>query len=155
MRRISLLSAAVLLAHATAASAGAQGTDSTKAKPAPDSAKATSTAAAPVGAAAFVGKWRGSVSSPNGDMPVNCEIKKEGSGFVGVISGLEGDVPLRDIVIAGDTVTAGTVMSMQGTSFEVWYSFIRKDDTLSGSASATFNGQAMSFPMTLTRVREP
>ena len=155
MRCIVLATA--LLTVATASSALAQGTDTTKAKPQSDSAKATSaaTTAAPTGAAAFVGKWRGSVSSPNGDMPVNCEIKKEGSGFVGIISGLEGDVPLRDIVIAGDTVSAGTVMSMQGTSFEVWYSFVRKDDTLSGSASATFNGQSMSFPMTLTRVREP
>jgi hypothetical protein len=149
MRRLALAAAAVLLTHAAASTALAQGTDSTKAKPAADAAKA------PVTAEWFVGKWRGSVSSPNGDMPVNCEIKKAGSGYVGTISGLEGDVPLREIVIAGDTATAGTVMSMQGTSFEVWYSFVRKADTLTGSASATFNGESMSFPMTLTRVREP
>ena len=48
----------------------------------------------------------------------------------------------------------GSIESAQSMSFDVWYSFIRKNDTLNGSASANFNGQSMSFPLSLTRVKE-
>jgi hypothetical protein len=142
-----------LLLTLTAATAQAQA-DSAKTKPASDSAKAPVTmGSATAGAAAFVGKWTGSIESPQGQMPVNAELKQDGTGFVGTISGLEGNVPLREITIKGDTVIAGATMSAQGMSIEVWYNFIRSGETLSGSASANFNGQSMSFPLTLTRVK--
>lgn len=142
---------AALLLTLAVASAQAQA-DSAKAKPADDSAKVTM-GSATAGAAAFLGKWTGSIESPQGNMPVQAELRKGESGFVGTISGLEGNVPLREITIAGDTVIAGATMSAQGMSIEVWYNFIRSGDTLTGTASANFNGQSMSFPLTLTRVK--
>jgi hypothetical protein len=142
MRRFTLLAAGVLLA-AAAMPALAQG-DSTKTKP--DSA-----AKAPAGAANLEGTWTGSISTPQGEMPVNAKIKKGADGFVGTISGLEGDVPLKDITLDGDKVTAGAVMSMQGQGFEVWYSFVLKGDTMTGGVSASVQGQTMAFDLVLKR----
>lgn len=143
MRRSAVLAALMLT---LAASAQAQ-SDTAKTKPASDPVKLAA------GAAAFLGDWTGSIDSPNGQMPVNAELKQQGSGLAGMISGLEGMVAFREITIAGDTVTAAATMAAQGMSIEMWYTFIRKDDTLNGSASASFNGQSMSFPLTLTRVK--
>ena len=139
MRKLVLIVAGVLLNHTAASAVLAQGSDSTKTK-----------ASVP----SLEGKWRGSVTTPNGNQDVNCEIRKEKDGFVGTISGVEGDVPLRNIVVEGDKVTAGAVMSMQGTSFEVWYSFVLKGDALTGTVSASFNGESMSFDLVLKRVTD-
>ena len=143
MRRFTLLTAGLLLASAAASPTFAQG-DSTKVKP--DSAAKT-----PAGAANLEGKWTGTISTPNGDMPVNAQIKKENDGYVGTVSGLEGDVPLKDITLDGDKVTAGAVMSMQGQGFEVWYSFVLKGDTMTGGVSASVQGQTMAFDLVLKR----
>jgi hypothetical protein len=143
MRRLTLLATGMLV---LAGSALAQGTDTTKTKPDSGAAKPAS------GAARLEGKWTGSISTPNGDMPVNCEIKKDDkNGYVGTISGLEGNVPLKDITFDGEKVAAGAVMSAQGQAIEVWYSFVLKGDVLSGGVSASFNGQSMSFDLTLKR----
>ncbi len=144
MRRSAVVAALMVT---LVASAYAQ-SDTAKTKPAGDSAKLAA------GAAAFLGSWTGSIEGPNGQMPVNAEFKQEGSVLVGMTSSVDGGmVAFREITIAGDTVTAATTMSAQGMSLEVWYTFMRKDDTLNGSASASFNGQSMSFPFTLTRVK--
>lgn len=143
MRRLTLFATGILL---SAAPALAQGTDTTK-------TRADSAAAKPnAGAARLEGKWTGSISTPNGDMPVNCEIKKEKDGYVGTISGIEGNVPLKEITFDGDKVAASAVMSAQGQAIEVWYSFQLKGDVLAGGVSANFNGQSMSFDLTLKRV---
>ena len=143
MRRFTLLVAGVLLASAAPTPAHAQG-DSTNTKP--DSA-----AKAAAGAANLEGTWTGSISTPQGEMPVNAKIKKEKDGFVGTISGLEGDVPLKDITLDGDKVTAGAVMSVQGQAFEVWYSFVLKGATMTGGVSASVQGQTMAFDLVLKR----
>lgn len=149
MHRTATLAVAILLGGAASAHAQA---DSTRTRA--DSVNpAVTMGSATAGAAAFLGKWTGSIESPQGQMPVNAELKQDGTGFVGTISGLEGNVPLREITIKGDTVIAGATMSAQGMSIEVWYNFIRSGETLNGSASANFNGQSMSFPLTLTRVK--
>lgn len=137
MRRFTLLAAGVVLAAATTATA--QGTP-------PDSTKK-----APAAAANLEGTWTGSLTTPQGEMPVNAKIKKEKDGYVGTVSGLEGDVPLKEITVVGDKVTMGAVMSMQGQSFEVWYAFVIKGDALNGSLSANVQGQSMAFDLLLKR----
>jgi len=144
MRRIVYLAAGLFVAAAAATPALAQATDSTKKAPVADSASKT-----PAGN--LEGAWTGSITTPNGAMPVNAKIRKEKDGYVGTISGLEGDVPLREITHEGKKVTAGAVMSAQGQSIEVWYTFTLDGDTLTGGVSANVQGQAMAFDLVLKR----
>lgn len=143
MRRIVYLAAGLLVAAASATPVLAQA-DSTKKTPVADSAKKVS-------AGNLEGTWTGSITTPNGEMPVNAKIRKDKDGYVGTISGLEGDVPLKDITVDGENVSAGAVMSAQGQSIEVWYTFTLKGDTLTGGVSANVQGQAMAFDLVLKR----
>lgn len=140
MRKVIL---ATVLFVATAATAQAQTPDSTK--------KTDSTAAKPAGPPSLEGNWSGAIETPNGSMNVMAAIKKAPGGYTGTISGMEGDVPLRDIEMVGDTVTAVATMSAGGQSIEVWYSFLFKDGALNGKVDANVGGQSMSLPLRLRK----
>lgn len=137
MRRFTLLAAGLLLTAATATPATAQGSDSTKSKPA---------------ATGFAGNWRGSIQTPQGDQEVNCVIKKAGSDYTGSITGMQGDVALQDIKVEGDKLVASAVISIPDGSLQVWYTLVLKDDAISGKAEASFNGQAFAFDLAMRRV---
>lgn len=138
MRKL-MLAAAVMLAAVTTAAATAQAQT-------PDTTKK-----APAAAPSLEGQWSGSIETPNGGMSVMAAIKKGADGYTGMISGMEGDVPLRDIKMVGDTVTAVATMSAQGQSIEVWYSFLFKDGALDGRVDANVGGQSMTFPLMLKK----
>lgn len=106
---------------------------------------------APAAAPSLEGQWAGSIETPNGGMNVMAAIKKGSDGYTGTISGMEGDVALRDIKLVGDTVTAVATMSAQGQSIEVWYSFLFKDGALNGRVDANVGGQSMTFPLMLKK----
>jgi len=139
MRRHIFAALAVVLLQATASSAFAQARDSAAvAKP----------------AAGIEGRWHGTIQAPDGAMDTNCQIKKEKDGYSGTISGPEGDVPLREIKLEGNKLTAVATIGAGGNNIDVWYSFTLKDDTLTGNASVNFNGQSMAFDLVLKKVVE-
>ena len=115
------------------------------------SAQADTTKKAPAGPPTIEGNWSGSIETPNGGMNVLAAIKKAPGGYSGIISGLEGNVPLREITVSGDTVSFVATMSAQGQSFDVWYSFLFKEGGLDGKLDANVGGQSMSFPLFLKK----
>ncbi|MDA1082394.1 MAG: hypothetical protein O2973_12105 [Gemmatimonadetes bacterium] len=141
MRPRSLL-AAIVLVSAVASTAVAQAPDTTKSKPAAAEASA-------------VGTWTGSVETPNGAMSMTAIIKKDSTTYTGVMTGETGEMELYDVTVAGEKVSAGATMNMQGTAIELWYEFVMKGNTMSGSVSANVGGESMSFPLVLTRVVAP
>jgi hypothetical protein len=105
--------------------------------------KSSQTAVAPAPDPA-VGTWQYLVSgTPNGDYPGTFMIKKEGDAYSGEI-GAEGQfVPLRDVVVEGNTLSA---------NFDFMGMFIAMKGELVGD---TYKGQTtvdyMSFPITAQR----
>lgn len=139
MRAFTALASGLALLVAAGSSASAQATDTTKAKPA---------------AATIVGKWTGAVESPNGAMEMTAVIKKDSTGYAGTMSSQQGEMALYDITVDGENVSAGATMNMQGTNIDLWYTFVLKGDTMTGSIAANFQGQSMSFPLVLRRVSD-
>lgn len=133
MRRTALIASALLLMAAPLAAQS----DTTK-------------KAAPV---AIEGRWQGTVESPQGSQSMEAVIKKDSTGYIGMMSSPQGEMPLQQIKLDGDKLTFVGVVNANGTSIEVWYSFTVKTDAMSGQADISFNGQSMSFPLNMTRVK--
>lgn len=140
MRTMTTVAACVVFIAGAASTAAAQAADSAKAKP----------PTAPA-AASIEGAWSGYLDMGGNGMAVNASFKKEKDGYTGTMSGPEGDVPLKDIELKGDTLTAVASVSMGGSSFDVYYWFVVTKDALSGSLDANVQGQAFSLPLTLKR----
>ncbi len=133
MRRTALIATALLLVAAPLAAQS----DSTK-KAAP---------------AAIEGRWQGTIESPQGAQTMEAVIKKDSTGYIGMMSSPQGEMPLSDIKLDGDKLTFVGVVNANGTSIEVWYSFTVKADAMNGQADVSFNGQSMSFPLIMTKVK--
>ncbi|MBM4194595.1 MAG: hypothetical protein FJ202_09490 [Gemmatimonadetes bacterium] len=101
---------------------------------------------------AFVGKWEGTLQGPQGDQRLVAQFKKDSTfAWLGMVTSDQGEMVLRSITIEGDKLTATATLDMGGQGLELWYTFTRKDDTLTGTIEASFNGQSMAFPMTLKK----
>jgi hypothetical protein len=62
------------------------------------------------------GRWEGTAQSLQGERQVQATFKKEGPGYTGTITGLRGDLTLKEIKVEGDKVTAmAEVETPQGT----------------------------------------
>jgi hypothetical protein len=99
------------------------------------------------------GRWAGTVDGFQGQQAAVATFKKEGDKYSGAISGLRpgADVPLKDIKIDGDKVTAKTeVESPQGV-IVVNYAFDVQGDSLKGKGEAEFGGQTFAFTFDLKR----
>lgn len=133
MRRPAVLAAALLL---IAAPLAAQSDTTKKAAP-----------------AAIEGRWQGVIDTPGGAQTMEAIIKKDSTGYTGMMSSPQGEMALRDITVDGDKVTFVGVANMSGTSIEIWYSFTVKGEAMNGQADVSFNGQSMSFPLNMTKVK--
>lgn len=133
MRRIALIASALLL---MAAPLAAQSDTTKKAAP-----------------AAIEGRWQGSLETPGGAQTLDAIIKKDSTGYSGMMSSPQGEIALRDFKLEGDKLTFVGVADMNGTALELWYSFSVKADALNGQIDVSFNGQSMSLPLVLTRVK--
>jgi hypothetical protein len=142
MRSLRLLTAVALLT-ASAAPLAAQA----------EPEKPKTPAAAPA-APGFEGKWEGSLETPNGNQGMYCSLKKGDSGWTGTITGMQGDVPLSDLKMNGDTLTGSSVVQTPNGNFTVWYWFTVKENTMNVSAEVNANGQSFPFNFVMTRAKQ-
>lgn len=133
MRRAAFIATALLL---VAAPLAAQSDTTKKAAP-----------------ASVEGRWQGVIDSPQGAMAMEAMIKRDSTGFVGMMSSQAGEALMRDIKLDGDKLTFVAVIDAGGTAIEVWYSFTVKGEAMNGQADVSFNGQSMSFPLNMTKVK--
>src|SRR5437867_1029060 len=97
------------------------------------------------------GRWEGTAQSLQGERPVKATFRKEGPGYTGTITGLRGDLTLKEIKVDGDRVTAtAEAESPQGT-ITVRYEFALLGEILKGKAEAEFGGQTFTFSYELKR----
>ena len=61
--------------------------------------------AASMYAADITGKWTGKMETPNGSRDVNMAFKADGAALTGSVSGRNGDTPIENGKIDGDTIT--------------------------------------------------
>lgn len=97
------------------------------------------------------GRWEGKISSPQGERPATATFKKEGAAYTGAITGMRGDIALKEIKVEGDKVTAKAEVEAQGSTIVINYSFTLQGETLKGAGSLDFNGNAFSFDIDLKR----
>ncbi len=99
------------------------------------------------------GQWVGKVKSPRGERDANATFKKEGEKYTGTISGLMPgqQVPLKDIKVDGNTVTAVAEMETPQATITINYKFTLQGDALNGQGSLDFNGNAVNFDVELKR----
>ena len=61
------------------------------------------------------GRWEGTTRSFQGEMATTAIFNKEAAGYIGTISGRQGPIAFKEIVVDGDNVTANAeVDSPQG-----------------------------------------
>ena len=52
------------------------------------------------------GRWEGTVQSIQGERAARAIIKKEGDAYTGTITGIRGDIAVKELKLEGETVTA-------------------------------------------------
>ncbi len=103
----------------------------------------------------LAGKWDGTLKSPQGERPATATFKKEGEVYSGTITGMRGDVPLKNIKIVGDKITAqAEIETPQAGTLTINYEFKLVANDLKGVGSLDFGGNAISFDVELKRAGE-
>ncbi|MBZ5610757.1 MAG: hypothetical protein LAP38_21040 [Acidobacteriia bacterium] len=68
------------------------------------------------------GKWTGTVSTPNGDFPMNFTFKADGGTLTGTMLGMDGkDNPIKDGKIDGSNIAFSVDLDFGGQSFTLNY----------------------------------
>ena len=102
----------------------------------------------------LAGRWEGKLQAPQGEMPAVATFKKDADKYTGTITGMRGDIQLNEVKIDGDKVTAkATVETPQG-ALDINYVFNLQGDSLKGTGSLDFNGNAFSFDIALKKAAE-
>jgi hypothetical protein len=101
------------------------------------------------------GRWEGKVRAPQGERDAAVTFKKQGENYTGTTTGMRGDdIPLKEIKVDGNKVTAvATVESPQG-SITIDYKFELQGEALKGEGSVDFGGQTITFTYDLKRAGE-
>src|SRR5438128_5602408 len=71
----------------------------------------------------LAGRWEGKVLSPQGERSATAIFKKEGEGYTGTITGMRGDMALKEIKVDGDKVTAKAEVETPQGNLTVNYAF--------------------------------
>src|SRR5215472_13697487 len=73
-------------------------------------------------AAEVDGKWTGSLSTPNGDIPVAFTFKADGANLTGTTTGIDGmDVAIKDGKIDGSNISFSVTFDFGGMPFLLTY----------------------------------
>src|SRR5688500_16491812 len=97
--------------------------------------------ATPVFAADVDGKWTGSVTTPNGDLPVAFTFKAEGSALTGAMQGMDGaEIPIKDGKVDGANISFTVTLDFGGMPFELSYRGVVS------AAEIKFTGEAAGMP---------
>jgi hypothetical protein len=78
--------------------------------------------AAPVFAADVDGKWSGTVSTPNGDLPVTFEFKADGATLTGSTLGFDGSkVEIKNGTVDGQNIAFVVTFDFGGMALDINY----------------------------------
>lgn len=141
MRRLLIVSAAILLAQLIAITGLAQQADSAKPK---ESASQKG----------VEGRWTGTVQTPNGDIEVTMAFKKDKDAYTGTTTGPQGELPLKEVKVDGEKVTALLEIENPQGKVVIKYDFMFKDDALKGKGKVDVGGQNFDFDINLKRAAE-
>lgn len=83
------------------------------------------------------GKWTGSVSTPNGDFPVNFTFKADGNMLTGSMAGPDGnDIAIKDGKIDGANISFSLTLDFGGNSMQLNYKGVVASDQIKMSGEA-------------------
>jgi hypothetical protein len=100
--------------------------------------------AAPAFAADVDGKWKGSMSTPNGDIPVGFTFKADGAALTGSMSGMDGnEIAIKDGTIDGANIAFSVTLDFGGMPFKLTYKGVVSADDIK------FMGDAGGMPFEL------
>lgn len=99
----------------------------------------------------LVGRWEGKTSTPQGERDTVAAFKKDGAAYVGTITGMQGEIPLKDIKLDGNKVTAKAEMQTPQAALTINYSFTLEGEALKGKGALDFNGTPFEFEVSLKR----
>ena len=99
------------------------------------------------------GRWAGTVDGFQGQQSAVATFKKEGDKYSGSISGLRPgmEIPLKEIKLDGEKLTAKTVLDTPEGGLVVNYNFVLQGDSLKGKGETEFAGQTYAFDFDLKR----
>lgn len=102
----------------------------------------------------LAGRWEGKVQSMQGEQATVVIFKKDGDSYTGRSAGLRPgtEMILKDVVIAGEDVTAKADVETPQATITVKYKFKLTGETMKGQGSLDFGGQAVTFDLDLKRV---
>lgn len=99
----------------------------------------------------LTGRWEGKTKAPQGERDTTATFKKEGEAYSGTMSGMRGEMPLKDIKIEGDKITAKADVEGPQGPLTISYSFTLQGDALKGAGAVDFNGTPFTFEIELKR----
>lgn len=101
----------------------------------------------------LAGRWVGKTKSPRGERDTTATFKKEGDHYTGVISGFQPgqEVPLKNIKVDGDKITAVAEVETPQAAITINYKFTLAGDAMTGQGSLDFNGNPITFDVDLKR----
>ena len=102
----------------------------------------------------LAGKWEGTTKAPQGEQATTATFKQEGGALTGTITGMRGDMALKDVKVEGDKVTAKADVDTPQGALTINYEFKLAGNELKGTGSLNFGGTPFSFDIDLKRAAE-
>ena len=91
-------------------------------------------------AAEVDGKWTGSVSTPNGDIPITFNFKADGATLTGSMLNMDGsNVAIKDGKIDGSNISFSVTLDFGGMPFTLNYKGVVAGDQIKLSGEALGN----------------
>lgn len=100
------------------------------------------------------GKWEGKTVSQQGEQPMTATFKQEGGIYSGTITGRRGEMPLKDIKVDGNKITAKAELETPQGALTIDYNFDLQGDGLKGTGSLNLGGNPITFEVNLKRTVE-
>jgi hypothetical protein len=90
------------------------------------------------------GKWKGTLSTPNGDVPIGFTFKADGPALTGSMAGMDGnDIAIKDGKIDGANISFSVTLDFGGMPFKLSYKGVVSADDIK------FTGDAGGMPFDL------
>jgi hypothetical protein len=100
------------------------------------------------------GRWEGTVQSLQGEAKATITFKKTTDGYTGQVSRLrgdEGDIPLTQVKVSGNQITAVASVESPNGTVEIKYQLAVQGDSLNGKGLVDFGGQTFELTYELKR----
>jgi hypothetical protein len=90
------------------------------------------------------GKWKGTLSTPNGDIPIGFTFKADGAALAGSMTGMDGnDIAIKDGAIDGTNISFSVTLDFGGMPFKLSYKGVVSAEDIK------FTGDAGGMPFEL------